>query len=306
MRRILRAGLYRCGKDVFLYAGILLPFGWGLYCGRQAERGGIHAGDLNVLLCIMVALLSLSIGRKHAEGGFRNMLIKGYGKGRIFLCEFLLGLVAASLMILAFFGGCGLMAHETVFSYFPRALAWRSAVGIFLSLLFVCAVTILLCCLISRRALTVLLNMALVFALWSAGEELYHDLQRKEFYPPIGLLQLEQSSDFTDEEKTLIIESAKARGIDLAAGEKILIPNPDYVHGTRRAVYRWLSDVYPCAQLVRYEKLIGPYFDPRNHWRLGLDDAELRFLTLSPLYTLACIAALGTVGFFAFRRRELK
>lgn len=306
MKRLIRSSLYRYVKDVFFYIGILLCFGWGIYGGYQARRGGIQIGELNVLLCIIVAMLSLCIGRKHMDGGFRNMAVKGYDKGSVFLCEFLLGLFASSAMILAFFGGCALVAHRAVFSYFPHELAWKGALGVFLALLFACAVAILLCCLISRRALAVLLNVALVLLLWSAGEGLCTTLQCKEFYPPIGLVQLEQNSDFTDEEKMRIVESAKARGIDLAAGEKILIPNPGYVRGVKRTAYEWLSDVCPPAQLVRYDALIGPYFDVYNHWRLGLDATEIQFLNFSPLYTLGAITALGMVGFFTFRRRDLK
>ena len=338
MKCLIRNGLYRYVKDLFLYIGLLLSLGWGIWCGQQAARGGIDVGELNALLCIIVSVLSLCIGRKHAEGGFRNMLIKGHGKGSIFLCELALGVTAASAMILAFFGGVAVRGYRTTFYYFPRELCLKGAIGIFLALLFVCAVAIVVCCFVSRRVVTVLLNVALVFALWGVGDSISLDLKREKFRAPITLANLEWGSDightpeeieailasaksqgleldprqfashasFTAEEIAAIKESAKAQGIDLEAGEAIILPDPNYVGGTRRVVYEWLLKVTPMGQLVQYDALIGPYFDPYNHWRLGIDDAERALLDRSPLYALGCTFAVGAAGFFLFRRRDLK
>lgn len=338
MKCLIRNGLYRYVKDLFLYIGLLLSFGWGIWCGQQAARSSIRVGELNVLLCIIVSVLSLCIGRKHAEGGFRNMLIKGHGKGSIFLCELALGVTTAAAMILAFFGGVAVRGHRTVFRYFPRELCVKGTIGIFLALLFVCAVAIVVCCLVSRRVLTVLLNVALVFALWGVGDGIAVDLKREEFRAPITLATLEWGNDightpeeieailasakaqgllldprqfathasFTAEEIAAIKESAKAQGIDLEAGEAIILPDPNYVGGTRRAVYEWLLKVTPMGQLTQYDALIGPYFDVYNHWRLGIDGAERALLDHSPFYALGCTLAVGAAGFFLFRRRELK
>ena len=338
MKHLVRAALYRCIKDIFLYVGLFLCLGWGFYAGHQATRGGIAIGELNVLLCIIVATLSLCIGRKHADGAFRNFVIKGWAKGHVFLCEFLLGLIASSAMIFAFFGGCTVFGYRAVFSYFPHELAWKGALGVFLVLLFVCAVAISLSCLISRRVLAVLLNLTLVFTLWSVGEMIDTDLRQEKLRAPITLTQLEWGSDightpeeieailssakaqgleldpeafrthesFTQKEIAAIKESAKAQGIDLEAGEAIVIPNPHYVNGVRRTLYEWLMRITPMGQLIRYDALIGPYFDPYNHWRLHIDDSEQALLDLSPFYTLGWILTVGVAGFFAFRRRELK
>lgn len=338
MKHLIRSGLHRYVKDIFLYIGLLLSFGWGIYSGYQAGRGGIRAGELNALLCIVVAILSLCIGRKHAEGGFRNMLIKGYGKERIFLCELVLGLTAASAMILVFFCGVAVRGHRTAFRYFPRELCIKGTIGIFLALLFICAIAIVVCCLVSRRVVTVLLNAALVFALWGVGDSISVDLKRQEFRAPITLealewgshightpeeidaiiasakaqgleldpRQFESHASFTPKEIAAIKESAKAQGIDLEAGEAILLPDPNYVGGARRTVYEWILKITPMGQLTQYDTLIGPYFDIYNHWRLEIDEPERALLDHSPFYTLGCTLAVGVAGFFLFRRREFK
>lgn len=82
MIKLLRSEARRYFKNVLFWLGIAALLICGLYFGTLENLDVTYH---LVVPIVMAVLISLIVGREYSDGGFRNKIISGHSKGKIFL-----------------------------------------------------------------------------------------------------------------------------------------------------------------------------------------------------------------------------
>ena len=222
----------------------------------------VFYGLVPVLGVMCAVFASLFIGTEHSDGVMRNMLVVGRARWEIYLANYAVCLVAAFAFLLCWFLG-GLAG-------IPLIGAWRDVNGMLLrcAVLLLCAASYMgIFCLLSmlcaNRAAAAVIALLLSVALLMFSSYMLSALNEPEFQQ--GMMMTEA-------------------GLELSEP----MPNPSYVGGVKREVFRFLSDTLPSGQSISvcsYE-LERPVFS---------------------LVSSAAIALLTTAaGVVCFRRKDIR
>ncbi len=222
----------------------------------------VFYGLVPVLGVMCAVFASLFIGTEHSDGVMRNMLVVGRARWEIYLANYAVCLVAAFAFLVCWFLG-GLAGV-------PLIGAWRDVNGLLLScaVLVLCAASYMgIFCLLSmlctNRAVAAVIALLLSVALLMFSSYMLNALSQPEFQQ--GMMMTEA-------------------GLELSEP----MPNPSYVGGMKREVFRFLSDTLPSGQSISvcsYE-LERPVFS---------------------LVSSAAIALLTTAaGVVCFRRKDIR
>lgn len=212
------------------------------------------------VMCAVFA--SLFIGTEHSDGVMRNMLVVGRARWEIYLANYAVCLVAAFAFLVCWFLG-GLAGV-------PIIGAWRDVNGLLLrcAVLILCAASYMgIFCLLSmlcaNRAVAAVIALLLSVALLMFSSYMLNALNQPEFQQ--GMMMTEA-------------------GLELSEPT----PNPSYVGGMKREVFRFLSDTLPSGQSI------------------SVCSYELERPVLS-LVSSAVIALLTTAaGVVCFRRKDIR
>ncbi len=212
------------------------------------------------VICAVFA--GLFIGTEHSDGVMRNMLVVGRARWEIYLANYAVCLVAAFAFLVCWFLG-GLAGV-------PIIGAWRDVNGLLLrcAVLVLCAASYMgIFCLLSmlcaNRAVAAVVALLLSVALLMFSSYMLSALNEPEFQQ--GMMMTEA-------------------GLELSEPT----PNPSYVAGMKREVFRFLSDTLPSGQSI------------------SVCSYELERPVLS-LVSSAVIALLTTVpGVLFFRRKDIR
>lgn len=212
------------------------------------------------VMCAVFA--SLFIGTEHSDGVMRNMLVVGRARWEIYLSNYAVCCVAAAAFLICWFVG-GLVGV-------PLIGAWRDVNGMLLrcAVLILCAASYMgIFCLLSmlctNRAVAAVIALLLSVALLMFSSYMLNALSQPEFQQ--GMMMTEAGPQLSEP-----------------------LPNPNYVDGVKREVFRFLSDTLPSGQSISvcsYE-LERPVFS---------------------LVSSAAIALLTTAaGVVCFRRKDIR
>ncbi len=222
----------------------------------------VFYGLVPVLGVMCAVFASLFIGTEHSDGVMRNMLVVGRARWEIYLANYAVCLVAAFAFLVCWFLG-GLAGV-------PLIGAWRDVNGLLLScaVLVLCAASYMgIFCLLSmlcaNRAAAAVVALLLSVALLMFSSYMLSALNEPEFQQ--GMMMTEA-------------------GLELSEP----MPNPSYVGGMKREVFRFLSDTLPSGQSI------------------SVCSYELERPVLS-LVSSAVIALLTTAaGVVCFRRKDIR
>ena len=222
----------------------------------------VFYGLVPVLGVMCAVFASLFIGTEHSDGVMRNMLVVGRARWEIYLANYAVCLVAAFAFLVCWFLG-GLAGV-------PLIGAWRDVNGLLLScaVLVLCAASYMgIFCLLSmlcaNRAAAAVVALLLSVALLMFSSYMLSALNEPEFQQ--GMMMTEA-------------------GLELSEPT----PNPSYVGGVKREIFRFLSDVLPSGQSI------------------SVCSYELERPVLS-LVSSAVIALLTTAaGVVCFRRKDIR
>ena len=222
----------------------------------------VFYGLVPVLGVMCAVFASLFIGTEHSDGVMRNMLVVGRARWEIYLANYAVCLVAAFAFLVCWFLG-GLAGV-------PLIGAWRDVNGLLLScaVLVLCAASYMgIFCLLSmlcaNRAAAAVVALLLSVALLMFSSYMLSALNEPEFQQ--GMMMTEA-------------------GLELSEP----MPNPSYVGGVKREIFRFLSDVLPSGQSI------------------SVCSYELERPVLS-LVSSAVIALLTTAaGVVCFRRKDIR
>ena len=279
MTKLLRAGIRRYIKSSIFWitlAGLML-----LGILGAAENGPQASSDDLYLIGFMIllsAMIALSIGREFGHGAMRNKLVTGYTKSQLFLVEWLLATVLCVLLFLVS-ALPFLILNYPILKTIPTEALVKSVVGLFLGTLVVITACVTICCLIHRRAVSVVVVLLFIIGLLFLSIYIYDQLERPEYL------------DIYISNGALLEESSK--------------PNPAYISGFRREVYLFLHHINPFGQIIEYANILSPYFTP-HVVKLSIPEEEMRILNTAPVYSLGAMIAAVCCGYGFFRKKNIK
>lgn len=274
MHNLLSAGFRRLWKSKVFWIGIVSLFIISAFNVLNGSRQSaifenpMALEDFSfklapILGLFFAILISFFIGTEHSEGTLRNKIIVGRTRTHVFLSNYVIGLVAGVCFIAAWLIG-GLMG-------IPTLGIWKFGIDglllyIIIALFFMAAFTgifTLLSMLSTNKAITVVISILLVLGLLIIASIIYNRLGEPEFYS--GVIITSEGMQMGDP-----------------------TPNPNYITGSKRAVYQFVLDVLPTGQAIMMANL------------------ELTHFLTSIIASLCISITTVTVGVFAFNKKDLK
>ena len=280
MNKLLHAEFSRLFKNKLFWLGLLIMTGIPLYGVSVRYYDSVIAQEvtwetvdglwfvggmyLDVVLSVFV---SLFIGTEFSDGTIRNKLTVGHTRSAIYFSNFLL-CVAVSLLyyivqIAALFcsGSLLLKTWETPM----KDLAIMTALSL-VTVIAMSSVFTMLAMLIHKRSAGAVTAMLVAMAMLIVAITVYARLNTPEY-----------------------IESAFQMSVDgeIVPGDPI--PNPRFLTGVKRDVYRHILNLIPTGQMLRFGSL--EY------------SADLLYL---PLYAVMVAVVCTGIGLIVFRRKDIR
>ena len=247
-----------------------------------------------VVYMICAAMISLNVGKEYSDGTFRNKIIVGHTKAKIFLSEMLVGLAACALVYLVFAVSFSAVCAERVFGIKSEALI-RIPMAILLASLGLSAMFVLISMLCSNKSVALIVTLVtllvMVIAVDMAGTALWRSEMHTEKYIPHVVM------DETTGEP--IIDPTNG-GYVLVTDNDPKYIDPNYISEPTRAVLTAIYDVLPAGAIDQYVAEIYPYFEGKfpNQY-----DLYPRYL---PYVSAVVLAVLIFAGAMLFAKKDIK
>lgn len=306
MSKLLRAGVRRYLHCFVFWLGIIATAVFGVVGGYNARH--YYLEDFYIMLEFMVfaVVISWLVGREYGEGIFRNKVICGHTKGKIFLSELILGEGAAMVMFLLY-AGIFAAFNGYVFGVIDTSILLRVFLDMFLVNLCYAALLVTISCLLPNRFAVMAVNILVVLGLCFAAYQIEGILAQEEFTVEY---EWQYGGDTTDGKSYMTI----------VPGSEHQVENPNYVGGTPRDILTTVYSIIFYSRVVEYRDMSmhGGWFhyEGRNgqsdpSWEIDargfeLTEEENADLSLNLLYSLGTLAVISTAGYLGFRKKELK
>lgn len=214
---------------------------------------------------LSAAFISLFLGTEYSDGAIRNKIVVGHSRLTIYFANLITGF-AASLTCMAGYMLACLAVGAPLLGWFtkPAALLLTAVAGSALMLAAFCAIFTFVTMNCSKKSTSVVICLLGVFVLLFAAVYLNGRLDAPEFITGYEM------------------------SVNGQIVEAVPEPNPDYLTGTKRAVYQFLYDLLPTGQSLQYTML--NFTEPGK---------------LIGLSGLVCAVFTGA-GAALFRRKDLK
>ena len=280
MTKLLHAEFTRLIKNKIFWLGLLVMVGVPLYGVGvryhdyavaseyvwETADGLWFVGGIYIAVILSV-FISLFIGTEFNDGTIRNKLTVGHSRNEIYLSN-LITCTCVSLFYHIIYIAVLFGAGSLLLKSWETPMKVL-AIMTALSLAAVVAVSsvyTMLAMLIHNRSAGAVTAMLVAMAMLIGAMTVYSMLNAPEY-----------------------IENAFQLSVDGEIVPSDPIPNPKYLTGVEREVYQHLLNTIPTGQLLRFGNL--EYTD------------DMRYL---PLYALAVSAICTAVGFFLFRRKDIR
>lgn len=278
MNKLLSAGFARLWKNTVFWIEIItmLLFYTLLMTSnyRDVRNYGLSysldvffAGSFMIISFFTATFASMFLGTEYSDGTIRNKLIMGHSRAAIYLSNLIVCFVSTVLVCLSSIVLTCVMGIP-MFGLLTKPLINTLALigtGIFITAAY-SAIFTMIAMLISNKPLTVITCIFTCLALYFSAMSIGMKLEEPEVI----------SSGYTwDEEKENLVPLQP-------------YPNPDYLRGTKRAVYEFLYDFLPAGQ----------------GFQLANTNAALK--VQFPIYSLVITGAVTAAGILVFRRKDLK
>lgn len=277
MLRLLRANFTRLRKSRLFW--LAMAFMVSISVFALANQYGL-ALEYNFVLsldnfifgyCIIIGVLlavffSLFLGTEYSDGVIRNKLIVGHGRVSLYFATLITSIEAAFLVSFAYLAAVfavGIPLFGPPSATLPQIAV--TMLGSIFMIIAVCAILTALNMLITSKAVVAIVSILGMILLLMMAINIENKLAEPEYYPAYALM--------VDGELTVSEDDT---------------PNPNYLSGTKRAIYERIYDILPAGQALQFVRM------------------EAAHPLQMALYSLA-IAIISTfLGLVFFRRKDLK
>lgn len=305
MSKLIRAGVRRYVRNIVFWLAIVATVVAGVIGARGARDFWFNDFYCVIVLFALAVMISWLVGRENDEGIFRNKVVTGHTKGQIYLSELILGVGACVLMFLIF-AGIFTAFNSYVFAKASISVCIRIYLDSLLVTMCFAAILVTASCLIPKRAISVIVNIVLIFAIIFMAYGVQNIVQQEEYY-----------TEWDYEYMTEVDENGNSCVVGYAIeGSERLVKNPKYVGGVMRIVYQTVYDILPYGHIDEYVHLTNDWFgyDYYNVPEEGrvwdkdctLTAEELSSINVNLIYSVVVNSLIIVVGYVCFRKKELK
>ena len=310
MSKLLRAGFRRYIHSYIFWLALTVTVGIAVFCGMEARRSYFEDFFVTILLIANAVLISWLVGREHEEG-FRNKVISGHTKGSIYFSELIIGTLG-SVILYSLFAMVFLGVNSYIIGFAPIDVG----VKLFLCGMMACAcstaLVVTISCMISRRAIVGLVSVLLIFALLFMSETILSLLSKPEYFE-------EHDYEYTyktDEEGNTYLE------MSVIEGSMHLVENPNYIKSPLRDILNTVCRLSPFTSIRKAGNITYGWFGYdmqvsvnsgntahtiwENEADFSVTTEENTALNVALVFSSIELIAIGGIGYFLFRKKELK
>ena len=282
MRNLLSANFARLKKSALFWLGVAAMAGyavmmlasWYRTIQIQIEIGldRVMGTDqflfsfVGLIGILLAAFVGLFLGTEYSDGVLRSKLIVGHSRSAVYLSNLSAALTASFLMCLTY---VAVILAVSIPVYGPPTteplVLLRRLADVLAMCLAYCALFTLVAMNWNSKALSTVACVLGLLALFWVTSNMRNQLMQPEFYANV------------------VFDDALQDWV-----ESELRPNPNYVSGPLRTVYRFFCDVLPTGQSMQ---LTGDAADRSS---------------LLAVYSLAVTAVSTGLGLLLFRRKDIK
>ena len=279
MIKLLRAGFRRLFKSIIFWLGLCASLLLGVITALDTRSyWALEDAYIMPFFVIIAIVISLLIGTEHGNGALRNKIVVGYSKSAVYFANLIVLMVFSLIASLTCLGVFSLLMIGYT-GIFPTYALVVSAVGFVLVTLSYTVILVSVSMMISQRAINVIVCILLVLVTVFTIYEIDDVLGRPEFFEAITNIYGEQH----------IIRHENSR----------------YIGGIQREILQNIEWLIPCSSIIEYTKIIKPFFSKYNII-LNLTAEQASHLKILPLYPVFSIFLAGVLGWYFFRKKELK
>lgn len=276
MNKLVSASFARLWKNTLFWIEIivmLLFYAAVMIANYQSARDygisynldGFFPGSFMIIGFFTATFASMFLGTEYSDGTLRNKLVMGHSRVAVYLSNLIICFVSSVLVCLSsivLICAMGIPMFGLLTNPLVNTLALIGT-GFFIVAAY-SAVFTLIAMLISNKPLTVITCIFTCLIIYFGSMSIGMKLDEPEI-----------SSGYEWIEGGELVSSLPH-------------PNPNYLHGTKRAVYEFLYDFLPAGQ----------------GFQLAKENAEPK--VQFPLYSLLITVSATAGGILAFRRKDLK
>lgn len=305
MNKLLRSGMRRYVHSIVFWLAIAVTVATAIVCGYNARD--LYFDDVYIIieLAATAAMVSWLVGREYGEGIFRNKVVSGHSKGRVFMSELIMGVGACVGMYLIFVA-IFLCFNSYIIGAVPVAPAMKIFVSCLLANACIAAIFVTVSCLIPQRAIVAIVNILLVFAMSFAGYSLQKQLNQPEFI-----------SEY-DFKEVSYVDSAGDVHVEFEPDwdTERLVENKRYVDSPLREIYGVVNNILPYSHVIDAESFTSnwfgynDYFGGESTWEnsanLDVPSENNQELNSNLIYSAIVFLFVSCIGYICFRRKDLK
>ncbi len=311
MSKLLRSGFRRYVRSYIFWLAVVATVILAVICGLEARSIFFEDFFVTIFLVANAVLTSWIVGRENEEGIFRNKVISGHTKGNIYISELILG-VTFSVILYLLFTVIFLCINSYIIGYAPIWVAFKIFLGGFLSSACSAAILVAISCTISRRAIIGIFNILLMLALVFSTQTIDSMLDRPEYL-----------EEYDYEYVEIVDENGNVHmGVSTIEDSKRLIENPQYIKSPIREVLNAVGRLSPFTLIREGGDITYGWFGYNmqaisssngtshsiwdNEHDFSVTQEENISLKISLVFALVEFISIGCIGYFFFRKKELK
>lgn len=303
MSKLLHAGARRYLISPVTWISVISTVILGIYNGNLAMTHGVIDGIYLLEFFIFVFFISFSIGREFDENVIRNKIISGHCKGKIFLSEFILAALFATVLFLihavCFFG---LNFYIINGRNVPPSYLIIVFVGFYLCSIFMTAIITVIAFIIPKRAIILVVSAVLVAGIVIIPDYLQNNAYQEQF---VEVEYFEQKEVWENGEVVGYVNELSR----VETEENPRYIKNDIIRNASKNVYEIcpVTPIYKNGEIMddAFGQFISHYYvDAGSKIEVNKEDGKL--LKDNIAYTLALTTAIIALGCIIFKKKDLK
>lgn len=311
MSKLLRSGVHRYAHSIIFWLVVVVNIGAAIVGGYEARRFYFDDFYFTISQLANAVMISWLVGREYEEGIFRNKVVSGHSKGDIFLSELILG-VSACVILYLLYALIFLCFNNYIIGHAPVNISLKVFFGGFLASACTAAILVTISCMISHRAIVSIVNILLVFAMVFVANSLQGELHAPEYWEEYEYEEIQ----YVDE------EGNTHYSLEPIEGSEYLVKNESYIYSPLRDVLQFTCRILPYTNITDgtsltiywfgYEQvsIINRIEGTNVTWAEQADfsvtDEDLHDFTINLIYAAVEFFVICGIGYFCFRKKELK
>ncbi len=304
MSKLIRAGIRRYWHSRIFKLAVVATITCSLPSAIGIKYGSMDDMFVIFEFVIMAVMVSWLVGKEYEEGIFRNKVISGHKKVNIYLSELVVGLGACVILFLIYtlvIMGFALYVLE-IAELKDLVLVY---VGVLLTNMYYAAIFITVSCFCSYRAISLIVNVAMIFVMAFIFYET-DDILREEEYMEIYDYELVVKEDSYGHiyEEFYQVE-----------GTGRLEKNTLYLGGPLRTVLEILHNILPSGQVDSAMNIIDQWYScyilyeeegRKNEGKCDILNEDVEKVKENIIYALVIFVITMSIGCVFLKKKELK